>query len=162
MDYPVDIVRSERRKRTVNATLTDGRIRVLVPAGLAPDEEKDLVARVAAKVQRKANSSEVDLTTRARYLASRYDLPTPETIEWSPRQTKRWGSCTSSEGSVRISTRLASVPRWVLDSVIVHELAHLAEANHGKRFKELVSRYDLTERATGYLMAIDHGHARSD
>ena len=161
MDYPIDIVRSNRRKRTVSATLTGGRIRVLVPAGLEHEEEKRLVADVAAKVRSKSTSMDIDLTKRAGILAARYHLPKPVSIEWSQRQNKRWGSCTNSEGTVRISARLAAVPPWVLDSVIVHELAHLAEPSHGERFKELVARYELTERATGYLMAIDHGNART-
>ena len=67
------------------------------------------------------------------------------------------GSCTAAERSIRISNRLASMPGWVLDSVLVHELAHLDEPNHGPRFKALVDRYQLTERAKGYLMAMSDG-----
>jgi predicted metal-dependent hydrolase len=49
------------------------------------------------------------------------------------------------------------MPSWVLDSVIVHELAHLEVADHGPRFQELIQRYELTERARGYLMAKSDG-----
>jgi predicted metal-dependent hydrolase len=44
----------------------------------------------------------------------------------------------------------------VLDYVIVHELAHLEVAGHNDRFWQLVNRYPLTERARGYLIAVDH------
>ena len=42
---------------------------------------------------------------------------------------------------------------WVLDYVIVHELAHLREAGHGPRFQALVDRYPRAERARGFLIA---------
>ncbi|MEZ4836614.1 MAG: M48 family metallopeptidase [Caldilineaceae bacterium] len=77
-----------------------------------------------------------------------------ESIRWVTNQNKRYGSCTPSERTIRISHRLAKVPQFVLDYVIVHELAHLLEANHGKRFWKLVNRYPKTERARGYLMAM--------
>ena len=68
-------------------------------------------------------------------------------------QAWRWGSCTPSDGAVRISSRLAREPGWVLDYVIVHELAHLLVASHGQAFWALVNRYPRTERARGFLMA---------
>jgi hypothetical protein len=49
------------------------------------------------------------------------------------------------------------MPHWVLDWVLVHELAHLEVSNHGERFKALVGRYPLAERAEGYLIAKSEG-----
>jgi predicted metal-dependent hydrolase len=43
------------------------------------------------------------------------------------------------------------MPRWVVDYVLVHELAHLLEPGHGKRFWAWVDRYPKAERAKGYL-----------
>lgn len=160
-DLPVDIVRSRRRKRTVQAYIADGRLRVMVPDGLAPEEESRLVDSMVARVTRKVSSREVDLESRARELAREHGLPVPKSITWSDRQMRRWGSCSQSEGRIRVSNRLASMPGWVLDSVIVHELAHLEEANHGPRFQSLVNRYELTERAKGYLMAVSGEHVAS-
>lgn len=159
IDLPVDVVRSERRKKTVQAYLRDGRIRVMVPAGLDVAEERRLVEELAGKIGRRATSDGIDLTRRAELLASRYGLPIPADIAWSDRQMKRWGSCTPGESRIRISSRLVSMPSWVLDSVIVHELAHLEVAGHGPDFAELVARYELTERAKGYLIAVSEGVA---
>lgn len=45
----------------------------------------------------------------------------------------RWGSCTA-EGAVRLNWRLIHFPLEIIDYVIVHELAHLRELNHGPQF----------------------------
>jgi hypothetical protein len=156
-DFPIDVIRSERRKRTMQASLRGGRIKVMVPAGLHPDEESRVVAELADRVRRKARSGNVDLTDRARRLAQRYGLQTPAEIVWSQRQMSRWGSCSPENGRIRISSRLTFMPGWVLDSVLVHELAHLEVAGHGPDFQELIARYELSERAKGYLMAHSEG-----
>ena len=52
------------------------------------------------------------------------------------------------------------MPAWVLDSVLIHEMAHLDEPNHGPKFMALVGRYELSERARGYLMAMGEGQRR--
>jgi predicted metal-dependent hydrolase len=150
---PVEVVRSRRRKKTVQAYVANGRVRVLVPAGMAPSEEQKIVAEMVARASRRLSSTAIDLGTRAAEVARRYGLPSPRSIEWSDRQTSRWGSCSPTEGSVRISRRLAAMPGWVLDWVIVHELAHLEVPDHGPRFRQLVARYRLGERAEGYLIA---------
>jgi hypothetical protein len=76
-------------------------------------------------------------------------------------QRSQWGSCTPSTGEIRISNRLAAYPPWILDYVLVHELAHLVEANHSPAFNALVARYPLAERARGFLMAISFGDTGS-
>jgi predicted metal-dependent hydrolase len=156
-ELPIRVVRSGRRKRTVQASLKEGHLEVRVPAGLEPEEESRLVTQIAEKVTRKITSAGVDLDARARHLAKKYGLPKPASVEWSSRQMRRWGSSTAADGRIRISNRLARMPEWVLDSVIVHELAHLTEPNHGPRFQALVSRYELAERAHGYLIAMSEG-----
>jgi predicted metal-dependent hydrolase len=152
-DLPVEVVRSKRRKRTIQAYVVNGTVRVLVPAGLAREEERKIVDDMVARATRRLSRQAVDLAGRARDVARKYALPEPAHIEWSDRQMSRWGSCTPTDGHVRISSRLATMPVWVLDWVLVHELAHLAVADHGERFQALVSRYELGERAEGYLIA---------
>ena len=152
-ELAVEVVRSKKRKKTAQASIVEGRLRVLIPAGLEPDAEAGLVADLVRKTTRRVSSEGVDLHSRAAKLAKQYGLPTPATIEWSGRQLRRWGSCTVSEGRIRISDRLASMPDWVLDWVILHELAHLVVPHHGRLFQQIVSQFQLGERAEGYLIA---------
>jgi hypothetical protein len=56
----------------------------------------------------------------------------------------RWGSC-SAQGSLNFSWRLVLAPEFVVDYVVAHEVAHLREMNHSKRFWALVA--DLTPHA---------------
>ena len=58
-----------------------------------------------------------------------------------------------------MSWRLQRVPLWVLDAVLVHELAHLVVSDHGPAFRAVEDRYPLRERADGFLEAMGLGLA---
>ena len=148
-----EVVRSARRRKTIEAKVVDGVLRVYIPASLTREEEQQWVDNMRARIARKVECKEIDLPHRATELARSFNLPEPDQIVFSDRQNKRWGSCTPSSGRVRISNRLAAYPRWVVDYVIVHELAHLVHTNHSQAFWDLVNRYPLAERARGYLLA---------
>ena len=152
--YPVEVIRSDRRNKTVSARIVDGVIRVRIPAWMSAEDEARFVDDVVERIERERRSSAIDLEARARNLADEYGLPRPASVTWSKIQRQRWGSCTIGSGEIRISDRLVDVPPWVLDSVLIHELAHLVVPNHGPEFEAIISRYPLNERATGYLMAV--------
>jgi predicted metal-dependent hydrolase len=59
---------------------------------------------------------------------------------------KRWGSC-SAKGTINISWRLLQFPQEVIDYVVVHELVHLVERNHGKKFWQRVEEIIPDHRA---------------
>lgn len=153
MPLKVEVVRSPRRHKTVQAREINGVLRVSIPATMSADDEAQWVAEMQRRVERRTATRWVDLERRAATLAARYNLPLPTVIRWSDNQEWRWGSCTPAEKSIRISSRLTGEPTWVLDYVIVHELAHLVVARHNQRFWTLVNRYPLAERARGFLMA---------
>ena len=89
---------------------------------------------------------------RARQLGRAHlDGVEPSSIRWATNQTKRWGSCTLATREIRISSRLRVVPTWVLDAVIVHELAHLLEPGHTARFRALESRFPRRREADVFL-----------
>ncbi len=153
----VQVVRSERRRKTVNARLVDGVLRIAIPGHLSPEDEAHWVEVMQRRFAGRMDAARIDLTGRARRLAERHGLSLPESIEWSARQQSMWGSCTVAARRIRISQRVASYPRWVLDYVIVHELAHLEHPGHDAAFWAVVNRYPMAERARGYLIAKSDG-----
>jgi len=158
----IEIVRSSGRVKTASARWIEPGKKVLVrvPADLDPAEEQRLVSKLVAKVRAGARRRDLNgngkLPERAAALNQQYfgGRLHPESIEWVTNQHGRYGSCTPELRTIRISDRVATFPGWVQDYVLVHELAHLLEANHSRAFWKLVNRYPLAERARGYLMAL--------
>ncbi|GCD95287.1 metal-dependent hydrolase [Embleya hyalina] len=165
----VEVRRSARRKRTVSAYRDGDRTVVLLPGRMTQTEEKRWVGvmleRLAAQERRRRPSDE-DLAVRARELSARYldGRAEPASVRWVGNQNTRWGSCTPVDGTIRLSTRLRGMPTYVVDYVLLHELAHLLVPGHGPRFWTLLAAYPRTERARGYLegVATASGLAMSD
>jgi predicted metal-dependent hydrolase len=155
----VEVVRSARRRATVSAYRQDGRTVVLLPARMSKaDEDRwvdEMVGRLARQDARR-RPDEAELAARAARLSRRYlgGAAKPVSVEWSARQGSRWGSCTPADRTIRLSTRLRGMPDWVVDYVLVHELAHLLEPGHDAPFWDLVARYPRAERARGYLEGV--------
>jgi predicted metal-dependent hydrolase len=149
----VEVIRSARRRKTIQARTVGGVLQVSVPATLTVAEEQRWVNEMLQRAERRKATSAVDLEHRASRLSAKFDLRAPAQIRWAANQHARWGSCTPADGTVRISSKLAGEPLWVLDYVIVHELAHLHVHGHGRTFWQLVNRYPLAERARGFLIA---------
>jgi predicted metal-dependent hydrolase len=152
-DMEVEVIRSPRRRKTVQGRVVDGVAQVLIPARLSKAEETRMVAEMVATLERRQQTKPIDLAARAEVLAARHGLPQPASIRWADNQVWRWGSCTPVDRSIRISTRLGAFPRWVLDAVIVHELCHLVELRHNSAFWALANRFPKMERARGFLIA---------
>ncbi|MGH3435618.1 MAG: M48 metallopeptidase family protein [Sciscionella sp.] len=156
----VEVRRSPRRRRTVSAYREGDTVVVLLPARMSREEEKHWVAEMLGRLQRSetrrrspARSSDKALLARCVLLSRRHlgDKATPSSVRWVPPMRTRWASCTPSDATIRVSERLRDVPSWVLDYVLVHELAHLLVPGHDARFWALVRRYPRTERSIGYL-----------
>jgi predicted metal-dependent hydrolase len=152
------VKRSARRRKTIQARMVDGKLEVLAPAHISEAALEEHISHLHARLQRRSTPrDDANLEKRAQILNQRYFQGSLawRSIRYSSRQERRRGSCSFHAKTIRISQRLAEMPRWVEDYVIVHELAHLQEPNHGRKFRDLVHRYPLAERAIGYLMAAE-------
>jgi hypothetical protein len=151
----IELVRGTRRRKYVEAVLVGDRLRVSFPYWMSIAEAQKSAEELAERMRHSIDASTIDIASRARKLAKQYGLPRPKTVRWVDNMTMRWGSCTPDDGSIRISSRLAAYPAWVLDYVIIHELAHLRVDHHGPEHEALVDRYKYAERARGFLIAQD-------
>ncbi|MEN3583162.1 M48 family metallopeptidase [Streptomyces sp. ZYX-F-203] len=155
----IEIRRSPRRRRTVSAYREGDRTVVLIPARMSEAEERRWVGvmldKLAAQESRRV-IGDAELAERAERLSAQYfgGRARPRSVRWVTNQNTRWGSCTPSEGSIRLSHRLQGMPEYVVDYVLLHELAHLLVPGHGPRFWRLLEAYPRTERARGYLEGV--------
>jgi predicted metal-dependent hydrolase len=155
----VEVRRSRRRKRTVSAYREGDTIVVMIPARMSRTEEREWVATMVDRVtqaEQRRRPSDQDLERRAARLSRKYldGLAAPASVRWVANQRARWGSCTPADGTIRLSQRLQGMPTYVVDYVLLHELAHLLCPGHDADFWSWLERYDLTERARGFLEGV--------
>ena len=155
----IEVVRSPRRRKTITAERRNGRVVVRLPAGMTRSEERSWVDRMVTRLTQREQSERLN---RGRDLRRRADRLNREyfggrlvwrALRYVSNQRERFGSCTPEDGTIRISSRVAEMPWWVREYVLLHELAHLEVPSHSPPFKRLVDRYPLAERARGFLIA---------
>ncbi len=158
----IRITRSSNRAKTITARLVEGGavIEVLAPSSATDTELAPIIERLKGRIVRRQEKAETAddraLARRAAELNREYfeGKLRPAEVRYVTNQQRRYGSCTPATGVIRISHRVAAMPPWVRDYVLVHELAHLLQPNHGPKFWKLVNRFPRTERARGYLIAV--------
>jgi hypothetical protein len=135
-------------------------------------QEAEWVHRMLEKLQRqgergshkgkKRPATDDALAAHAAALSARYfgGRAVPTSVRWVSNQHSRWGSATPSEGSIRLSDKLRPMPQWVIDYVLLHELAHLLVAGHNAAFWKLLEAYPDTQRAKAFLEGVSFAAAR--
>jgi predicted metal-dependent hydrolase len=155
----IEVVRSPRRRKTITAERKNGRVVVRLPAGMTRAEERSWVDHMVSRLTERERAERLnrgrDLQRRADQLNRRYFGGRLQwrSLRYVANQHERFGSCTPDDGTIRISSRVAQMPWWVREYVLMHELAHLLVSSHSPRFMGLVDRYPLAERARGFLIA---------
>ena len=134
---------------------------VFIPGWMSESEETRWVDEMVRRLERSearrrspARTGDEALRRRSSELSRRFleGRAEPTTVRWVPTMSTRWASCTPADGTIRISERLRDAPAWVVDYVLIHELAHLLEPGHDAAFWSWVDRYPHAERAKGYLL----------
>lgn len=139
MTFRVVIGRQENSKiRVYGARLDDGVLRINMPVGV--DIEADMVQKALKRIVLKFLRMEAE-----RVLPQKMDYWSKQ-CGFDYRSLKvdsaksRWGCC-SSQKDIKLSYYLLLLPERLVDYVIVHELCHTREMNHGPRFKALLHSY---------------------
>ena len=168
LDRPeVEVRASARRTKTGSAHWSGSRIVVQIPARLRGRERVRFVDELVDQLLRQRPSvmtSDAALEARVHVLADLYnDGVTPSSVRWVNNMSARWASCSPASRDIRVSSKLSNCPDWVIDAVLVHELAHLHEADHSKAFYAIANRHPrqrecelfLEGYALGLGLAID-------
>ncbi|MDJ0314312.1 M48 family metallopeptidase [Arthrobacter sp. H35-D1] len=158
----VVVRRTARRKTGLAAFWEAGQAVIAVPARLTLEDEKYWVPRMVAKLEQGTRSQagrpgipacddalmQRSLKLSTKYLGARAD---PVSVRWVQNQNSRWGSATPARRTIRISHHVQGMPEWVLDYVLLHELAHLIHANHSPAFWAELASYPQVEMAKTFL-----------
>ena len=107
--------------------------------GLTPEELQARIDQLYAS----------EVTTALRDMVHAYEIAMGVTVtRVSVRSMKtRWGSCTPKTATIRIARELAAYPIECLDMVVAHELVHLLEPSHNRRFHTLLDTYCPNNKA---------------
>ncbi len=159
------VIRSTRRKRNIAAYRQGGAIIVSIPARMSKADEREVVPEMVAKIRAQEAARRIDSSALSARVIELLGTWAPEVSErptsvtWSHSMKERWGSCTSVDGTIRISARLEAMPAYVLDFVLYHEAIHLRFGDHGSEFQEVLARFPQAERAEAFLEGFEAAEA---
>jgi Predicted metal-dependent hydrolase len=127
---------TENNKKRVYLSFDGGKLDLEIPVGFQ-SHDKDILIKENLKRFYKKNTEDY-LEQKIEYYEKVVGV---KSVDFKVKDQKtRWGSC-SSKGNLNFNFRLSMAPDYVFDYIIVHELCHLKEMNHSKRFWALVKCY---------------------
>ncbi len=152
MSLPVRV--TYKNKKNSSGWIHGGEIVLAISSRLSPLERERHVAELTRRLQataiRQARRQPLALAVSSittdlqlaqlvnRLNREHYGFPLKRSRFW--QQRSRWGSCMVQKQEIHISHRLQGAPLLLLEYVVIHELCHLKEPNHGPRFWRLVMK----------------------
>lgn len=161
------LVERKRRVKNVNARLRGSVLRVSAPPGMREGDLAPVVENLARKLLRRAHASrvnkEADALALSRKVAGRFpEPPSVGRVMFVTTQRSRWGSYSPRTDTVRLNAALRSMPPWVLEAVVAHELAHAFHPDHSPSFwrllREVCPETDLARSFLAGVSWLAHGH----
>lgn len=152
-----------RLRKSIRWTVHHNTVEIRIPPRIRQREVAGIVDEIVNKIlkqrTRARKQQDFDLQARAEEINRLYfggDLQW-HTIRWVSNMQKRLGSCTyggATDGDIRISDRIKPWPRYVVDYVIAHELAHRQHPDHSPAFWAYLAQYPKAERARGFIEGV--------
>lgn len=149
-----------KRVKNVNARLRGSTLFVSAPPSMPSDRLQQVTIEMARKLVRRAyaqkTNSEEDALALAAKVAQRFPQPpSVERVLFVTTQRGSWGSYSQKTSTIRLNAALRSMPQWVLEAVMAHELAHAIHPDHSAAFWQLLqSVCPDTDRAQGFLAGV--------
>ncbi|MBU2592448.1 M48 family metallopeptidase [Patescibacteria group bacterium] len=155
------LIRSKRRRKTVAARVNQGVLELRIPFWLPKYKAEQIAQKFLKKIKRRRVKKDSDsfLKKRTAVFNKKYFGGRLEdfSIGWSNRQKSAFGICDSGKREIRISFRVKKMPSWVVDYLVIHELAHLLVPAHNKKFWKLVKQYPGAKEARAFLRGVRYG-----
>src|SRR5262245_52613504 len=154
------LVVERKRVKNINARLRETTLSVSAPLNTSQSTlDKvipDLARRLVRRVHARQVNAEEDALALARNIAARFpNRPEVAEVLFVTTQESRWGSYSPATRIIRLHAALRRMPRWVLEAVVAHELAHVTHHDHSPAFWKLLRRVcSDTDRARAFLAGV--------
>lgn len=159
-DITLTLIVERKIVKHINARLRNNVLRVSVPVTAAQAVIDQAIPHLARRLIRRQHARHInsldDALALAQCVAQRFPHPLDVTnVQFTTTQTACWGSYSTRTCTIRLSAALRSMPSWVLEAVVAHELAHTIHPNHSPAFWSLLRQIcPDTDRAQAFLEGV--------
>ena len=156
----LNVLVERKHVKNVNARLRDTTLTISAPHTMPQAKLEPIITDLARRLLRRVHARQVNAEEDALALARRVAtlFPAPPAVadvRFVTTQQACWGSYSMATRTIRLNAALRQMPRWVLEYVVAHELAHAVHANHSPAFWALVRGvYPQTDQAKAFLHGV--------